>query len=124
MASKRPIEEILDELKGAGASNEVIAAKLVEIAGGASNAAELVKKSQMASIADKYAAVLRDGVVLLEVKKWPILEAFAERTIAPESSLGMILQDILRSLDTAVESRDAQALIEYLLLLWKAVKRD
>jgi len=102
---------------------EDLVAALIAKAGSSDAAKAALAKTKLTTVADKFAAVLRGGPVTLSVANWPALDAFRYQPVTAESAPALILDDILRGIEDAVTAKDAVALLEHLLLCWKAVRR-
>ena len=111
---------MLDEYIAANGPDSVLDA-LVLKAGGADRAEALLKRTRITTVKEKYAKSI-PAAVDLKVSNWDALEALATKPVAQDGPAN-VFDDLLAGVDAAIETRNAAALIEYLLLLWKAVKR-
>jgi hypothetical protein len=103
---------------------EEIAKMLINLVG-ADAAKTLVAKTKLSGIADHFAHVLREhSAATLTVSNWAAIDAFRLKPGTPDNAPSLIFEDLLAEVNAAIDARSEARLIEALLLLWKAVKRD
>ncbi len=117
----KSISDMLDEYIAANGTDGVIDA-LVLKAGGADRAEGMLRRTRIAAVKEKYSKSI-PAAVDLKVSNWDALEALATKPVVNQDGPANVFEMLLAGIDGAIEAKDAAALIEYLFLLWKAVKR-
>lgn len=81
----------------------------------------MLRKTRISSVKEKYSKSI-PAAVALTISNWDAIEALSTKPVAQDGPAN-VFNELLTGIDDAINAKDAAALIEYLFLLWKAVKR-